>query len=78
MYIDKVKGKVDVTVELQACIQGVHGSSLGQDTDYPEDFRGFPQSLSAISGTVHWFSHENLLPEPSQLVLIWPRHSSVG
>jgi hypothetical protein len=76
MYIDNVTEGADVAVELQTCIQEVRGSHLGQDTDHSEDFRGFPQSLSAISGTVHRFSHDHLLPKSSQLVLLWPCHSS--
>jgi hypothetical protein len=70
MYIDNVTRRVGVTVGLQACIQEVCGSSLGQDTDCPEGFLGFPQSLSVIPGAARRFSHDHLLLNPFQLVLV--------
>jgi hypothetical protein len=33
------------TVQIPICIREVHGSNLGQDTDYSKGLRGFPQSL---------------------------------
>lgn len=55
------------TLTLYTYTREVLDSNLCQGTGYPENFIGFPQSLSAITWRVSRLSHERFLPNPCTL-----------
>lgn len=59
--------EVLVVVTLYTYTREALGSNLGQGTGYPDNFIGFPQSLSAIAWRVSRLSHERFLPNPCTL-----------